>query len=186
MHVDVMWSPWEGPGLEHLRLTQNDDGILAESIMLGLKDGEPFRVRYEIRCDIQWTPHQVTVELLGGKSVKLQSDGNGHWLSASVPVVALDGCIDVDISATPFTNTLPIKRLELGAGISANINVAYISVPDLDVRPLMQQYTCLVNTEEGGLYRFRSLASGFIAELPTDSNGLVIDYPQLWTRAWSR
>ena len=186
MRVDVMWSTWEGPGLEHLHLTQNSDSILAESIMLGVKDGEPFRLHYEIRCDLQWTLQQVTIGLVGGKSVTLQSDGNGHWLSAAVPVVALDGCIDVDISATPFTNTLPIKRLGLGAGISANINVAYISVPDLDVRPLMQQYTCLVNTEEGGLYRFRSLASGFIAELPTDANGLVIDYPQLWTRAWSR
>src|SRR5260370_2326998 len=139
--------------------------------MLGLKDGEPFRVRYEIRCDAQWTPHQVTVEVLGGASVKLQSDGNGHWLSANVPVVALDGCIDVDISATPFTNTLPIKRLGLGAGISANINFAYISVPDLVVRPLMQQYTCLVNTEEAGLDHFPSLASRFTPQSPTKATG---------------
>ena len=45
------------------------------------------------------------------------------------------GCIDVDIRATPFTNTLPIRRLALQPGESRDLRMAFIDVPGLDVRP---------------------------------------------------
>ncbi len=35
-----------------------------------------------------------------------------------------------------------------------------------------------------GIWRKPGLASGFSAELPVDSDGLVIDYPGLFKRIW--
>jgi hypothetical protein len=97
----------------------------------------------------------------------------------------LDGCIDVDISSTPFTNTLPIRRLGLEPGESEELAVTYILVPELLVGAERQRYDCLEAQAEGGLYRFEALPSGFTAELPVDADGLVIDYPGLFRRVWS-
>jgi len=102
------------------------------------------------------------------------------------PVPALDGCIDVDISATPFTNTLPIRRLGLKPGEAANLKVAYLAIPEMRVEPARQRYTCLERDDQGGLYRYESLDgefAGFTADLPVDAGGLVLDYPGLFRRA---
>jgi hypothetical protein len=189
MQLEVLWKPWQEPGLEHLRLNALKNGFEAESVMIGLKDDQPFRLRYRIQLDERWVVREVLIDLLDSKSpgIALYSDGKGHWLTGSnVPIPVLDSCIDIDISVTPFTNTIPIKRLELQPGVATNINVAYIDVPSMEIRPMMQQYTCLIASDQGGLYRYRSLARNFTAELPTDTNGLVIDYPELFTRVWSR
>jgi uncharacterized protein len=53
------------------------------------------------------------------------------------------------------------------------------------VGPERQRYGCLEAQADGGLYRFEALPSGFTAELPVDAEGLVIDYPGLFRRAWS-
>src|SRR5438270_906381 len=114
MEREVMWAPWEQPGLEHLRLSRRDGGAGADGLIIGIGQGQAFRARYEVRCDARWRVREVRVALLGADrpDITLLGDGEGHWTTAggdSVP--ALDGCLDVDISATPFTNTLPIRRL---------------------------------------------------------------------------
>ena len=58
MERQVMWSPWTGPGLEHLHLLEQQEGIqegiLADGLILGVKEQVPFRIRYTIHCDLQW------------------------------------------------------------------------------------------------------------------------------------
>ena len=184
-----MWAPWEVPGLEHLRLVTSDDGgVVANGLVIGLEAGRPFRIGYEIRCDGLWRVREVRLAVpdLERPVLELLTEGEGHWKRrGGEPVPELDGCIDVDISATPFTNTLPIRRLELEPGESADIDVAYVRVPELLVGPERQRYGCLEVRAEGGLYRFEALPSGFTAELPIDADGLVLDYPGLFRRAWS-
>ncbi len=51
---DVMWSAWEGPGLGHLRLAVRDSGVVANGVVLGVAEGHPFCVAYEVRCDANW------------------------------------------------------------------------------------------------------------------------------------
>jgi hypothetical protein len=51
---EVMWSAWDGPGLGHLRLSVRDSGIVADGLVLGVADGRPFRLSYEVRCDPYW------------------------------------------------------------------------------------------------------------------------------------
>jgi uncharacterized protein len=90
----------------------------------------------------------------------------------------------VDISQTPFTNTLPIRRLGLAPGESADISVAYLDGTELEPWPEPQGYTCLEKNARGGLYRFLSLDGGFPVDLPVDTDGLVLDYPGLFRRAF--
>ena len=163
-------------------------GVVANGLVIGLEAGRPFRIGYEVRCDGRWRVREVRVAAPDSERpvIKLLTDGEGHWKrGGGEPVPELDGCIDVDISATPFTNTLPIRRLGLEPGESEELTVTYVRVPELLVGPERQRYGCLEAKAGGGLYRFEALPSGFTAELPVDAEGLVIDYPGLFRRAWT-
>ena len=188
MERQAMWSPWEGLGLEHLHLLQEQEEIVADGLILGVQDQVPFRVRYEIRCDLQWRVRAIQLSPLDGSSRWLHflADGAGNWRTESGKALPmLKGCLDVDISATPFTNTLPIRRLALQPGSSAILSMVYFRVPQMQVEAVQQRYTCLEVTASGGRYRYESLVDGasiFTAELPVDQDELVLDYPGLFRR----
>ena len=181
------WQAWEEAGLEHLVLQEGPQGIVAEASIIGRSstngaaDGTPFAMTYRIACDPDWRVRTVEARLVGmACSIQIASDGMGTWTTAGgSPLPALDGAIDVDIMATPFTNTLPIRRLNLVEGQSADIQVAYVSVPDLALSLARQRYTCL---SAGALYRFDSLESGFTRDIAIDRDGLVTEYPGLFRR----
>lgn len=182
-----MWSAWDAPGLGHLRLAVRESGVVADGLVLGVDDGRPFRLAYEVRCDPYWRVRYARVGVPGEPpKAELLSDGEGNWETPDGrPLTYLRGCLDVDISATPFTNTLPIRRLGLAPGESAEIAVAYFDGAQLQSRPEPQHYTRLQEEGDGGgLYRFQSLDGGFTADLPVDADGLVLDYPRLFRRAF--
>jgi uncharacterized protein len=181
-----MWSAWQGPGLGHLRLAVRQSGVVADGLVLGVADGHPFRLSYEVRCDPYW---RVRAARMGVPSepprVELFSDGEGNWTGSDGQAVSyLRGCEYVDISETPFTNTLPIRRLGLAPGESAEIAVAYLEGAELQPWPEPQRYTRLETGEGSWSYRFVSLDGGFTAELPVDQDGLVLDYPGLFRRVF--
>jgi hypothetical protein len=182
---EVMWWAWDGPGLGHLRLAVRDSGVVADGVVLGVSDGHPFRLAYEVRCDAYWRVRAARVGVPGEPpKVELFSDGEGNWSgSEGYPVPYLDGCLYIDVSETPFTNTLPIRRLGLAPGESAEISVAYFDGIELQPWPEPQRYSRLEEGTGGGLYRFLSLDGGFTADLAVDQDGLVVDYPGLFRRA---
>jgi uncharacterized protein len=182
---EVMWTAWQGPGLAHLRLAVRDSGIVADGLVLGVAEGRPFRIAYDVRCDRLWRVRATRVGVPGEPpKAELLSDGEGNWTRPDGRAVTyLEGCEYVDISETPFTNTLPIRRLGLGAGESAEICVAYFEGAELQPWPERQRYTCLEKGSSGGLYRFLSRDGGFTADLLVDADGLVFDYPELFKRA---
>ena len=179
--IVVRWQDWTGNGMEHLVIQCTQASNTAEGVVIGTAGREPFAVRYQIRCDGSWTLQYASIELVGEpRKVGLVSDGHGKWTDASGnPLPHLDGAIDIDISGTPFTNTLPIRRLQLARGDSADIRTAYVHLPDLEVVGDPQRYTCL---EPLRRYRYESLDSDFVREIDVDSNGLVVTYPGLFKR----
>src|SRR5262249_13642213 len=107
------------------------------------------------------------------------TDGLGHWFDAAYkPLSGLDGCIDIDITATPFTNTLPIRRLDWQVGQSRLLHMVYFQIPELRVSPAFQQYTCLEKNEQGS--RFEYQQGDFRAILSIDADGFVQNYPELF------
>ncbi len=187
--VAVSWAPtWnpaaQGAGLEHLLLSPGsaDGVVLAVDEMQG-----PFRLAYRLRWDpASW--HLRGAELsvrvgqgVQGRSLALQTDGRGHWRDGRGRTLdELDGCLDIDIWPTPFTNGFPIRRQPLRLGERREFLVAWVDGVDLGaVKPQRQAYTRLAERR----YLFESLdGSGFSAELPVDADGLVLDYPGLFRR----
>ena len=114
----------------------------------------------------------------GSRRVELTGDGSGNWLVDGQAARPLDGCLDVDLWPTPFTNSLPIRRLQLRPGQTAELLVAFVLAPELEVSAKPQRYTCHGATA----FRFEALDDGFIAELAVDEHGLVFLYPGLFRK----
>ena len=179
--IVARWQDWAGKSLEHLVLREGPEGIVAEAALLAEEGGAVFAARYRIVCDPIWQVRCATIGLIGDdRAIALRSDGAGRWRdSAGQSLPQLDGAIDIDISVTPFTNTLPIRRLDLKEDQSAEIVTVYVRLPELTVTTDPQRYTCL---ERGRRYRFESLDSDFMREIEVDGHGLVVDYPGLFRR----
>jgi hypothetical protein len=187
MRREVVWAAWGGPGLEHLRVETDERGGRADGMVIEVADQRPFSLRYRVDWDATWRTRQVQASLLGSAEweLLLTADGAGGWFGADgAPLAALDGCLDVDLAATPFTNTLPIRRLALRPAAAADVRVAYLAVPELTVCANTQRYTRLADGPNGQRYRFEANEGTFVETLAIDADGLVLDYPGLFRRVW--
>jgi uncharacterized protein len=188
MPTDLEWEALDWPGLEHVIVTADAAGFRADGqLVLGPPVG-PARVSYQLSCDASWRVTGLAItaaSAAGGRTLSLSADHDGHWHADGQPRPDLDGCIDLDISLTPLTNTLPIRRFTWSPGSRQDLDVVYVSAPDLTARRVSQRYTLLKRDAdaEAPLYRYESGA--FSADLTVDSEGFVTDYPGLWRRIWT-
>lgn len=175
------WRPADADGLEHLDLRVGDGMIVADSVVIGDRGGVPYGLRYRLVCGEDWVTRSLDITTTDGRSLHLRSDGEGEWTDAEgFPLAHLDGCIDVDLAGSPFTNTLPIRRAALVAGgEAAEFRMAYIPFDTFKPAVDGQRYRCL---EQNRLYRYEAADRSFTADLIVDEDGLVTDYPGLFTR----
>ena len=95
-----------------------------------------------------------------------------------IPAREFAGCIDVDISLTPFTNSLPINRLRWLGNEPAEIQVLFVDVLDQSATVARQCYTKLSDSQ----FKFETVPNDFEALLTVDASGFVLDYPGLFVR----
>jgi hypothetical protein len=168
----------EGEGLEHLALSDLGEKR-AEGVVIGSAAGQPFALRYLIRCDADWRVRELAVNRIGGPRLRLIGDGAGGWRNENgVEVPALAGCIDVDIAGCAFTNTLPIRRLGDRLNERTPITVAYVQVPELAASAQRQAYTRLAARR----YHYEGVDDRFSADIEVDGDGIVLRYPPLFER----
>jgi hypothetical protein len=190
----LLWRQLDEPGMEHCELRSTRDGrtLCRGTLVLVLNDA-PAQVSYSLRCDGDWATQWVGAWMTLGdirQAVALEVDRERRWWTwryydtprfhrtPAAEVVALRGLVDVDLSVTPLTNTLPIRRLKLKVGESAEVTAAWLRFPELTVEPLPQRYTRLGDR----LFRYESNGGDFVADLEVDEIGLVTRYGNLWER----
>ena len=167
------WSGWDGAGHELLTLGWESGGWTADGVVSGAD------VHYVVRVDEQWRVRQFLLfrdqeepDLwLGVNPAGQWGEVNGAYRPE------LDGCIDLDLACTPFTNSLPIKRLLLEVGETAEILVARVDHETLGVVPERQRYSRLTDRR----WRYWD-ESEFTVEFEVDARDLVVDYPDLFRR----
>lgn len=181
----VAWAPiWdkarEGVGLEHLLLRAG----AADSVVLAFdEEGRPFRLAYALEWDAAWRLREARLAVTTGagtRTLGLRTDGQGRWRDGDARALPhLDGCLDIDIWPTPFTNTFPIRRAPMAVGERREFVMAWVSAPALTVRPMRQGYTRLADRR----YLYENLeGSAFRAELAVDEDGVVLDYEGVFRR----
>lgn len=175
----LRWRPVEEPGLEHLELTEEADRVVARSVLIGEREGVAFGLRYEVELSRDWLVRSLVLERLDGAGLRLSSDGQGRWRRDGKAAPELDGCVDIDISGTPFTNTLPIRRCGLAEGEPQRFRMAWVPLDTL--RPFAdgQVYTRFGERR----FRYQSEDGSFERVIETDGDGFVTLYPGLFERA---
>ncbi|MUL41370.1 putative glycolipid-binding domain-containing protein [Streptomonospora sp. PA3] len=142
-----------------------------------------FSARFTVHADLGWSSTSARVEALstgGSSSVQLERRAGG-WTVDGRRVPELDGCVDVDVAATPLTNTLPIRRLGLRPGEYRDISAVWVDVPSLRVQRMAQRYTRLQAANGHDRYEYSDSVYGAFV-LTVDRDGLVVDYEGLAVR----
>jgi len=178
----VLWQRKNLIGSEYLKLNQSSNEIKAQGTVIYSDRYDAYKVMYQIELEKSWVTKSVYVTVEGKEhSLHLRSNGIGEWWSNDTYLDSMQGAIDVDISVTPFSNSLPINRFEWAVGERKTFNMLYIDVPSLELLNLEQHYT-LVNEEEEGKRFFQYECRDYQTTISVDQHGLVEDYPRLFTR----
>jgi hypothetical protein len=132
-----------------------------------------------VSLTLDWVFESVMLQRTDGVMSVLGRSKPGEWHDMNAETLpALEGCIDIDFEMTPFTNTLPIRRVPLAIGETRRFRMAYIPADTLEPFADEQIYTRLDERR----YRFEEADGSFTADITVDDDGLVVDYPGLFER----
>lgn len=189
----IVWEWLQQPGLDVARVRQHErGGWTVDGHAVFDWDGQPLALRYRLDCDDGWRLREgvVRTELAGTRHHRVLTHDDAGWSADGVARPDLCAAIDIDLMATPMTNTLPIRRAHWAPGTQHDFTMAYIRLPDLVVTPVAQRYTMLAE----GRFRYElvpgatygpsapGVEDGFTAELEVDAHGFVTHYPPHWRR----
>jgi uncharacterized protein len=136
-------------------------------------------LEYLVICDARW--HTLAGRIKGWigdtpVDLAIDADGEGRWRINGHDAPDVVGCLDLDLSFSPSTNLLPVRRLDLPIGASADVRSAWLRVPELRLEPLHQRYVRLAERT----YQYESPSHDFTAEIHVNEAGLVVHYSGLW------
>lgn len=208
----VCWSWMTQTGLDAAAVLPAKDGVTVHGRMQAQWDDGPLELAYRLDCAAGWAFRRLearTVYLGRTRALSLQREG-GRWSDAAGPRDDLAAATFIDIMATPITNTLPVAQPGWSAGEAREFTMAYIRLPELEVRTVRQRYTLLAADADGSRrFRYETLGSGsggrsaeaaarqqgdeaaaeyhdqesgFSAEIAFDPDDLVLYYPPYWRR----
>jgi|ERR1700733_3302422 len=183
MQQNILWTGIEYHSLENCTLTIMDGGSEVSSSIIGMYDNELYKIDYRVRTDRHWETRsfEIRSQLYNTLEVfEFRKEGVESWYVNGQPDERFNGCIDIDISLTPFTNTLPINRLNLSEKEDKQIKVLYLDVLGRKMMPVLQKYTKLSPTS----YKYENIPNDFEAVISVDDLGLVVDYPGLFKRTY--
>lgn len=177
----IIWKGIEYSSLEHCAISIENDVLVVNSTIVGHYSGFTYLVTYNLRTNAMGETTKLTMNttLNGNHQVtELIKLPDGVWEMNGNIIDDFSGCTDVDIAITPFTNTLPIRRLRLQPGEEQEIRVIYFDLLEGTIKPLSQKYKCLTPT----IYHYENVPNDFEADITVDEHGLVINYPTLFAR----
>lgn len=176
----ILWRRLDVPGHEHARLTLDRTNWHLTGAAVFVEDGQPTRLEYLVVCDARW--HTLAGRIKGwigdtGVDLAIDADGEGRWRINGTEVPDVIGCLDLDLSFSPSTNLLPIRRLDLAVGGSDSVRSAWLRFdPEPRLEPLRQRYQRVSENT----YRYESPSHDFTGEIRVNEAGLVVRYSGLW------
>jgi hypothetical protein len=173
---------WRGPDewrAETAYVRIDGDRLTATGTQIGVTP-EPYRLDYALRTGPEFVTEALELSALSRgalRQVSLARHGDGTWTADDGELAGLEGALDTDLFASPVFNSMPVLRHEMtGGGEPRDLLMAFVTVPDLAVKPSEQRYTPL----GGG--RVNYLSGDFTADIQFDDDGVVLNYPHVAKR----
>src|SRR5699024_11001536 len=109
--LKVVWSNEEQFGSEYLELVSKGGNVTtAEGTIIFIDGDKPnaHNVNYTVELDEHWITKKLSIVVDKFSDLELIADGEGNWFNTvGEQIDELKGAIDIDISATPFSNSFP-------------------------------------------------------------------------------
>jgi hypothetical protein len=177
-NFNLSWKGYEYASTEHCSVAILEHEILINGQIRSRPKDLDLRIAYGIVLNQSWETKNIRINGQFEKQLidfdfRRSADGWTSWDGQQ-----LEGGTEPDISFSPLTNTIPIRRLNLKAGESAEIDVLYFDLANNSVDVRKQRYTRL----SADRYKFETVPKDFEAVIEVDDNSFVEDYPDLFIR----
>jgi len=192
----VAWVKEDPFGVEQAEVRLNPQTMSAVGVAIGTEP-TPYRLDYRLVTRRGFVTARLLVDARGDgwrRRLRLRRDAAGVWGEETTvegaalppPTGGLESLeassFDCDLGLSPLTNTMPVLRQGLlDGGGPVDFTMAWVSVPDLAVRPSLQRYTAIRVDGDRHIVRYED-EDGFMADIVFDPDGLVLDYPSLARR----
>ncbi len=177
----ILWRRLDLPGHDAATLQLGARGAVLSGMAVFQEDG-PTALAYVVHADAEWKTSEARVwgwHARKAIELRVHRDDAGTWTMNGAAYPAIEGCLDLDLSFTPATNLLPLRRLSLDVGQSTEVRSAWLEWPELRLTPLVQRYARRSETE----YDYESDLPGselFRSSLRVQPEGWVLEYGGLW------
>lgn len=170
------WRRVDEPGLELMALSREASRLHVQSALIHA-GAEDFGIRYHWELDPAWRTRTLRIERTDAieKSLLIERIGDTSWRIDGEDRPDLAGCHEVDLSATPFCNSLAIRRLGEAGG---ELLALFVDAPALTCQPSRQRYEPL--GPRAWSYVDKGVSAGFTARLDLDDEGFVEKYEHLF------
>lgn len=168
------WRRLDEPGLEVVDIVHDAGGFRAVSTIVH-GGAEAFGLFYDWRLDAQLRTRRLDLRLSNASARAMTIARAAHgWVVDGAERPDLAACEEIDLSATPFCNSLAMRLLN-GSG---ELTALFVDLPSLELQPSRQRYVDL--GERRWRYIDLGVAKGFEATLQVDADGFVLDYEGLF------
>lgn len=190
----LTWQAADGHGLEGTRLQFGAGGFRALGRLVRTDPDGDFTAFYRLVVSEDGRVERLSVDsttVRRERHLTMSRTEDGFWL---LDTGSDDGgtraefgrAVDVDLAYSPVFNTVPIRRLGLHRDVGEHtLPMAYVSLPDLEVREVEQHYRTVSVLDDSGSACVAFRWDDFDSELTVDADGVVAHYPGVATRLTS-
>ncbi len=151
----------ETPGHAYGRILAIDDAHVYEGWEVAAGATAAWAIRFRLVVSSVSVARALEADADGPHGLRhlsVRRNPRGQWWVDGKRRSDLEECLDIDVAATPLTNTPTIRRLRLTVGEAREVIVAWVDVPGLAIMPAPQSYERLAPAADADRYRFRSRA----------------------------
>ncbi len=174
----MLWRRIDVPGHDACRLERAHDGWRLEGAAVFRGKEGPTFLAYSVQCDALWRTVSGRVGgFVGERAVDFAVARRGSdWTLDGVLVPGLDHLVDLDLSFTPATNLLQLRRVPILANESVPLPVAWFDVDAGTLTELPQTY----ERRGPNAFWYRAPSVDYEGLLELAPNGFIRNYPNLW------
>lgn len=157
---------------------EKGDLILSESLIIynsTIQSGETL-FKIEVRINPDWSVNQF--QILKNKAIILSGEkSDTFWFINQEPLITDESIDFIDISMTPFTNTLPINFMKESSSQKKTFPMLFLDVKKEQANICHQTYS--FHTD---FILYENMETNYSNQLTVDKNGIVVDYPNAFKR----
>lgn len=176
MQNNIIWEGINDETLENCNVLTNNGGYEATSTVSMVEEYYVCNIEYELKTNEHWESQHCKITNCheeGHKTLELQRLSGDKWVINGKEDPNFEGFNGIDISITPFTNTLIINRRQLREKESIQMKIIYIEPLKMVCSPIEVIYTKLSDKQ----FEYQNLTTGYNVVLDVDDEGFVTCYP---------